>query len=373
MSLAESASVLDYFWTVRPKTRIVVQLATLLAGLGTASCSAFDVGEDTDGNSADTDVEPAEYPGHIVECCFSGTWASAGYADPHQQQGCQVQPECLDPSAYDLDGNGEIGAQEVRSFCNQKCSPPWNGADAVRPNWNPPGPAGDVLWSCSALPSSSVVESNSCSPPSEIKSYGENVDVAPEYEATLSSQSGGRARSGSGVDLVVSGAEVHPDSRLKLAFALDSCQRGGLDGGSCRLVLSRLELSSASHMQVGDYSVSDVSLELAQPIATTVHFENCRRTGCSGDFVFSRAHQNPLQTTLRWVQLPSDGRPPSEGALMLGNSAEALGGIEALTGTLTMNRDETSGTIHVNGLGKDSLGGDWARLEFSISGGVAPI
>jgi hypothetical protein len=126
-------------------------------------------------------------------------------------------------------------------------------------------------------------------------------------------------------------------------------------------------------MEVGDYSVSDVSLELAQPVATVVEFDNCDSSGCSGEFVFSDAQQNSLLTTLRWVQLPSGGRSASEGALTLGNSAGALGGIEALTGTLTMSRDETSGTIDVKGSGKDSLGGDWARLEFSISGGVAPI
>ncbi len=289
------------------------------------------------------------------------------------QPGCQVLHECLDPSAYDANGDGEIGNDEVRMFCDQKCNPPWDGVESIVPAWDPPGPGTHVLWSCSALPSSSVVQTNSCSPPSEVKSYGENLDIAPGFSATLTTQPGSGSASGSGVDLIVTGEEVHPESRLELRFSVDECRRGGIDGGSCRLVLSHLELASASTLVAGDYEVGDISLELAQPVAADVDFSSCAHGECTGSFSFSEVQANSILTTLRWSQQPVGGGAVGEGAVTIGNGVDALGGVESLTGTLSLAPDASGGSIRVTGVGRDHLGGDWAQVQFTLQGSVQPL
>lgn len=312
-------------------------------------------------------------PGHLVQCCFAGTFDGTVYSSPELQSGCQVQSMCADPAEWDVDGDGDLSTQELRPFCQQKCDPPWAGGDAIIPGWNPPGPGGDVLWNCNAHtgPPSTVLAKNSCNPPlAEYKSYGEKLEVAPTHETTFTTGSGNP--SGSKVKMTVLGNVVHPDAVLDVEFALDQCDAAGYDGGTCRIVLQRFDLATTSDFAAGDYDILGVELELSAAVAAEVDFRSCSTSPCRGSFSFERANDNELTMALLWTQKNRSHGNVDDGALPIGNGSSSLGGIDALRGEIEIDPRTGAGELVLTGGGSDRLSGEFAAVSFSLRGALSP-
>lgn len=313
--------------------------------------------------------------GHRVVCCFTGTWDSQ--STPTTASGCQEHPalqECLDPDQWDQDASGTLSDSELATFCLQKCSPGWDAGTTSSPNWKIySGTKGTWFDSCTPyvggqLPFKTHIDGfNTCNP-SEVKTYGEEVDVPPTHEGAFVSGS-----TGSTVDLTMLGEPFSVAYELYVQFVLDQCDASGLDGGTCRIVLSGFDMTTTSPIQVGEYWAIDGSLTLNAPVEAWVSFSTCSRGQCTGTFNVSSREGNPIGVNLFWTQRSLETGSIDEGALHLGNGAGALGGVEALTGELTLDRSGSIGTLRLVGGGEDALGGDFATADFDIVGSVTPL
>lgn len=308
-------------------------------------------------------------PGHTVTCCFDGTWDVKSMQS--SAQGCQIQTECLDPNVWDPED-----PLALANFCMQKCTPGWPASTKKAPLWMDwQGSPGTWFDACSALAdfpaplNNRVVAENACNPTTPaVEPYSEQLEIPPTHETTFSS-----ASSQTNVDISVIGNELTAAFALDVEFALHECDRDGVDGGSCTLVLSFLDMATTSPMLVGDYWAIDGALTLNARVAAEVSFTPCSRGVCTGTFTFSDTDANPIGVNLFWTQRSLVTSSIDDAALHLSNGGGGLGGLEDLTGVLELDVSGEYGTLRLVGGGSDSFGGDWATVDFDILGDVAPL
>lgn len=322
---------------------------------------------------------PPPLPGHRVRCCYLGTWATAGYFNPHSLGGCEVFEQCLDPTLYDVDQEG------LDHFCEFKCESPSLWDPKPYPQWSnlidvdadgiPDYPdAGDVLWACNASDNpailSTVLETYACVP-FKPTPYGSLFDQVPSHGGTFTVESS--PTNNDGVVLSIASNNVYPTIKVETSFALDQCDSSGVNGGNCRILLKALQLEILSDFSAGDYDVVDVSLRLSQPIAADIAFASCTAGECLGAFEFSTTNGNAIAFDLEWTQVEQGSAPQiSEGLLHLGNDGTSLGSVDALYGELTLDPAAEFGTLRLIGSGEDALGGTLASISFDITGDIFP-
>jgi hypothetical protein len=192
--------------------------------------------------------------------------------------------------------------------------------------------------------------------------------VPPTHESTFTSGSAGNT-----VDITMLGEPFTVAYDLYVQFVVDQCDAAGIDGGTCRVVLSAFDMTTTSPIQVGDYVAIDGTLDLNARVAATASFGACRHGQCKGTFEMSNRNGNPIGINLFWTQRNTQTSSIDEGAIHLGNGVGALGGVEALTGELTLDTSGSTGTLRLVGGGADALGGDFATADFDLLGSVAPL
>jgi hypothetical protein len=195
--------------------------------------------------------------------------------------------------------------------------------------------------------------------------YADLVVEEPTHEATFVTPFGAPPA----IDITITGDSLTAQYSASLHFSLQNCAGGGIDGGTCDLVLSHFEMAQLSSMTVGDYLVTGTSMTLNEPAVAEVTFDECGRAICEGTFEFSDDLDNPLTFNLFWTQRGSS-ETIDQGALTLSNGENALGGLDELVGDIHLDLAGEEGTLYLFGSGDDSLGGDWATVEFEFD---API
>lgn len=188
------------------------------------------------------------------------------------------------------------------------------------------------------------------------------------HEAFLPSLSGD-------VEIEVSGATFDVDYNLSLAFALDDCQSGGVDGGTCELVISRLQAEIHSITMSGGLMHFDVDASLRMPdvAVASVFFDECSMGACVGDFEFSQAESNPLSLYLSWTQVNSANSNSASAGMRISNDGTTLGGGYPVYGTISVDPTASSGTIILSGSADDTLGGESATVDFTLFGYVETL
>lgn len=240
--------------------------------------------------------------------------------------------------------------------------------------WLPIGGVAGVTWfdSCLALPTAShvvstIISENTCNPVDPVP-FGEGIDVPPGYGGFF------KANDGS-MDIEIAGASVTAEYDLATHFALSDCQSGGIDGGTCTLVMSAFDMNLHDIDMSGgsyDYNVT-ASLSLSANAVAEVFFDECGVSTCEGNFEFSVAEENPLGLDLAWTQVNVANSSTGHGEVHLGNDGESLGGVDTVYGFIQLDLAGSSGVIVMNGYGEDSLGGDFATAEFGLYGWVETI
>jgi hypothetical protein len=347
----------------RPASGVGTVLGCVMAAIGTSGCPEYD--ESADGGESAIDLE-----GHEVRCCYSGYFDS--------QTTPALTTFCLGGILPCIDQTEFTDEQSLVDFCALKCTPAWDAGTLPPPPgqyydefFEPIVGPGAVTWfdACSAMPvnseiESSVVDMNSCHPSDPIP-FGVVADVAPEY--------GGFLRDGSS-GIEVAGADITADYALAVHFALHDCQGGGIDGGSCMLVMSGFDMNLSNIDMSGgmyDYNVT-AGLTLSTNAVAEVFFDECGLTECEGTFEFSDGDGNQLGLDLQWTQVNTSNSSTGHGEIHLGNDG-GYGGVDPLFGTLTLDLLGDSGEIIFDGEGEDSLGGDFAQVWFGLYGYVERI
>jgi hypothetical protein len=364
-------------------TKAVSSILGLWAGIGLlAGCSLWDSSSDTGsgdtGGTGGDDGPDANLPGHRVTCCFSANFRPPG-GGSEQHYGCQANwsvKECLDPATYGTT------PQDLQNFCEKKCQGhPWDPLPPV-PIWNwydingnqaSGPPSGSDMLGCVAIPAGTLLEShietgdeNSCNP-FEPKSYGDFFDVPPTLETDFTSSS-----SQNQLEVWITGNEVSLNAwDLKTLYVLDSCEENG-SNVVCRVLFSGFELSMA--MLTADiYRVSDITLALNETVAAEAVFVPYGRDPgyWLGTFEFSETEGNPLGTNLFWTQTNTQTNSVDEGALHLTNGPGGLGGVDEIYGVIDITPYQAS--LRLIGYGQDALGGEWASLDFDMTGAAVPL
>jgi hypothetical protein len=214
-----------------------------------------------------------------------------------------------------------------------------------------------------------VVSEFSCDPmTSPVVSYGEMLDVAPTHEGTFTT-----GTNGSEVEIEILGNSASAAYALDVQFALHSCDRAGINGGECTLLLSTFDMATTDNIEVGGYDVLDGSLTLNARVAATVDFSACTSEGCFGTFEFSETLGNPVGVNLFWLQENTQTNSIDKGAIHLSNGSGGLGGLDSLSGSVLLDSSGATGELRLVGSGRDSFGGEWAEVGFDIVGDVGPL
>lgn len=309
-----------------------------------------------------------------MSCCYAGGFDSQSAST--QLYFCladNVLP-CIDEDEYSTE-------QDLVDFCELKCMPSWSAGTIPPPpgqyydeNFDPIGGVGGVTWldSCIALPTESEIHStiesmNTCNPMEPVP-FGEGIDVPPSHGGFFSDRDGS-------MDIDIAGAALTAEYELSMHFALDDCQSGSIDGGTCTLVMSGFDMTLHDIGMSGgavDYQVT-ANLSLNQTAVAEVFFDECGVSTCEGSFEYSVAEGNSIGVDLEWTQVNPTTMSTGHGALYLANDGVALGGVDALYGSIQLDLQGERGIIQLFGSGEDSLGGDFASADFEMYGFVETI
>jgi hypothetical protein len=315
-------------------------------------------------------------PGHRVNCCYSGGF--------DVQTASTTVPFCL-VGILPCIAEGEYASDEdLIDFCETKCMPSWSVStvpspagqyyEVIEDEFHPIGGVGGTTWldSCIALPiqsslHSTIAELNACNP-TEPMPFGEGIDVPPSYGGFFSDRDGS-------MDIDIAGAALTAEYELSMHFALVDCQSGGIDGGSCTLVMSEFDMTLHDIGMSGgdvDYQVT-ANLSLNQAAVAEAFFDECGVSTCEGSFEFSVAEGNSIGVDLEWTQVNQGTMSTGQGALYLANDDVALGGVDDLFGFVQLDLQGDGGIIQLFGSGEDSFGGDLATAKFEMLGFVETI
>jgi hypothetical protein len=346
-------------------------IACVAAALASFACPTHD-GMDS---GADGTGGPVQNPhGHFVSCCYAGGFDTLSASTQGYFCLGSIPRPCIDEGEYATD-------EDLVEFCDMKCAPPWAASTVVPPpgqyydeSFDLIGGNGGVTWldSCYALPvaseiHSTIVQPNACTPTDPVP-FGEGTDVPPTHVGSFTDRDGSME-----IDIV--GATLTAKYELSVQFALDDCQSGGIDGGTCTLVMSGFDMTLHDIEMSGgdvDYQVT-ASLSLNQTAVAEVFFDECGLSTCEGSFELSEAEGNPIGVDLEWTQVDPTTMSTGHGALYLANDGVALGGVDALYGYIELDRKGRVGIIQLFGSGADSFGGDFAAVDFAMHGFVETI
>ena len=346
-------------------------IACIAAASASFACPTQD---GMDSGAGDTGNPVQSYHGHSVRCCYAGGFDTLSAST--QGYFCleSIPRPCIDESEYATD-------EDLVEFCNMKCSPPWTASTVVPPpgqyydeNFELIGGNGGFTWldSCYALPiegeiHSTIAQPNACTP-TDPGPFGEGTDVPPTHVGSFSDRDGS-------MEIDIAGATLTAEYELSLHFALDDCQSGGIDGGTCTLVMSGFDMTLHDIEMSGgdvDYQVT-ASLSLNRTAIAEVFFDECGISTCEGSFELSVAEGNPIGADLEWTQVNPTTMSTGHGALYLANDGVAPGGVDALYGFIQLDRKGRAGIMQLFGSGEDSFGGGFATADFDMYGFVETI
>lgn len=401
---------------VRDTPQAALGLLTGAAGLlfvalplSLVHCNTVD---QTEGDGGESSPDMSE-PGRQVTCCYLAYFGD----ELPTTEGCDrendcipyvvctdYEPECLNTADYETD------PQSLYLFCNAKCDEGYFSTGTLeRPtSWryydpetcellpnNGAEPADIIneLWNgCDATPAvGEGVDDTAADPPSQDNAcppshlYAEDHPLEPYCTVDDSYEPPGEYPSGdivppthsaffsdrdADVDIEVAGYSISVEYELQLRFRLQDCQGGGVDGGSCTLVISQLS------MDIHDIAMSEGELDfditanmrLREDAVAEIFFNECVGNACSGDFEFSTGEGNPVDFDLVWTQVDNSTPNTAIGAIRLSNDGVSLGGVDALYGTLEVDPLAQGGYLVLTGSGEDALGGDLASVEFTTVG-----
>lgn len=345
--------------------------ACIGAALANAACPTYD--ESMDGGGDETGA-PMQSDGHSVRCCYAGQFDTLVASTELIFCLDSIPRPCIDQGDYSDD-------DDLVEFCDMKCEIPWAVSTVPSPsgqyydeNFDLIPGTGETTWldSCFALLANSpvhstIAEQNVCNP-SDPAPFGDGIDVPPTHGGFFSDRDGS-------MDIDIAGAALTAEYELSMHFALDDCQGGGIDGGTCRLVMSGFDMSLHDIELSGgvvDYQVT-AGLTLNRTAVATVFFDECGLSTCEGSFEFSAAEENAIGVNLEWTQVNPTTMSTGHGELYLANDGVALGGLDPLYGFVQLDPQGEQGIIHLFGSGEDSLGGDLATVDFDAYGFVEEI
>lgn len=340
------------------------------ACITTSSCDSFCDGGESGGGAV----------GDSIECCFvvnfeeSAAVLGDGVEPGQTAYFCAGPPnECFnhaeshdaDDLAMMCDGKDPVGNVVLPNghLFNIFTGDNIDGMLATQANlvtsFSAVGSAGPTDFQCKRL------DSNVCAP-FDVQPFPMMYIEPPGYTAFFSDRDGS-------LDLDVAGYTIGAEYYLQIGFALTNCESGGVDGGTCDLEISSFDVAIHNvTMSEGelDYQV-DATLQLVRPAVASVTFDECVGGVCSGEFEFSVAEGNPIDFGLVWTQVDLNyPYSTSVAALLLSNAGDALGGVEAVYGTIAMDPLAQSGSLLMDGYGEDSWGGEFASATFGVFGFV---
>ena len=372
-------------------------LGALMAAVLATGCPDADSGEGSDstdggGDDGGDDGELPVLPGHRIQCCqLAQVELSAGVGGGTAvvevcEQDVGYGYKCIDPSAYDADGDGDLEfLGEMQTFCDAKCT--WTGMlykedfpwqplpdSPTYPNNEDDWANASQVYGCQAIPQTTLIDKNVCNPDSPNRSVGTIRNGSPAEVPPTNDFSADTADAGNSVDLEINGNTVSVDATLEAHFGLYDCDASGVDGGTCSIAFSALDLSLGMTLASGDYDVLDASLRLAQTDEATVSFAPCQHGRCEGTFSFSDSGGNPIGVDLLWTQENTTSGQVDEAGLNLSNAAGSLGGLDRVRGTLVLDEGApTEGSLRIQGSGRDAFGGSFAEIDIDLTGTVSRL
>ena len=340
----------------------------VLAILGLSGCDVADgsSGGDTEG-VGETDFDPNGGDGRFVRCCFF-----ASNDDNDGRAGCvptnSAFHSCVDPTdtVIDKNGSGDVTADEFGAFCEKKV---------------PDNISFFNQWTFGLLPEDeqSLLDINgpwvsatgiggsfvgdACVP-----DLDPTVDypavTLPTHEGTFTSQAPNS-----------SSANVHLDGATRLvaadgsfSLAVSDCQTVR-HLQTCYVELQALELDLLGPVTFTNYSLDTALLSLQDLATTSVTFDCSDGARCVGSFDFSTRTGTSLDVLLHWDQTNLVSGSLGGGSLVLGR--DGLASMSRVLGELDLDLAKASGTLRLRGSGSDSLGGDFANVDFDVAGPIS--
>lgn len=340
----------------------------LLAILGLSGCDAADdpSGGDTEG-VGDTDFDPNGGDGRFVRCCFF-----VSNDDNDGRAGCVPTSSafhpCVNPTdpIIDTNGSGDVTTDEFAAFCQRKVPDNISFFDQWMFGLLPEDEQSylDINgpWVSATGIGGSFV-GNACVPDLSPTTDYPAVTL-PTHEGTFTSQ----APHSSSANVQLDGATrlIAADGRFSLA--LSDCQHVR-HLQTCHVELQALELDLQGPVAFTNYSLDTALLSLQDLAATSVTFDCSDGVRCVGAFDFSTRTGTSLDVLLHWDQTNLVSGSLGGGSLRLGR--DGLASMSRVLGELDLDLTKASGTLRLRGGGSDSLGGDFASIDFDIAGKIS--